>query len=416
MLSWTVRVISRHESRADPAQICETWTSADMDSWRTCNILTLDRPAPRKFGSRCDQLITVTCCRYKLWLHCRCHKLGSALRLFGASARLNSSWKDGALDVAGAEHFSCLLMSFSYFCLRFVLDFWELLWSRNFWHQFSFALRCFPFLGSFGIFGAVFEHLCPICVTLQVSYLPGHGLWRKPWYCAALSKFESFDQDKINKFNHFQYLSVSSIVNEVDELDHLNLTLVVSISRIIGGDHHWSYPSEAKGAGMKQRKCSEEWIYGYNLIHLFSQREREREKESCAVAVARKESETPSPHASTCINMHQHASTCINMHQLIGYISFLFRIFGTFGTSQRCTEQWTGRAGRAKCRLKMPTKSIRTGVTGLVYSVQPWLCRAKGFWCKLEDKIEFLLSVPLFQRLPQARANKQFEQSFSGRG
>lgn len=55
----------------------------------------------------------VSCCRYDFIAFGFGHdKLGSALRLFGSSAlRLNSSWKDGALDVAGA--FGAFLLSFS---------------------------------------------------------------------------------------------------------------------------------------------------------------------------------------------------------------------------------------------------------------------------------------------------------------
>jgi hypothetical protein len=39
----------------------------------------------------------------------------------------------------------------------------------------------------------------------------------------------------------------------------------------------------------------------------------------------------------------------------------------------------------------------------------------KAFALKIEDKIEFLLSVPLFQRLPQASSGKQtFRAKFYG--
>lgn len=114
------------------------------------------------------------------------------------------------------------------FCFRFALDFFEIVIShtRTLWHQFSFARRYFPFLGILYFFWHRFLKiisLISVSRLLQVSYLPGYGLWCKPWYCAALSSRNTFESNCFNICKLYIYMLLH--LNQLDHLDSFGARL-----------------------------------------------------------------------------------------------------------------------------------------------------------------------------------------------
>ena len=217
------------------------WIDSDCSCYVTCCILLYP---------------VVSCCRYDFIAFGFGHdKLGSALRLFGSSAQLQlERWSFGCRRCIWCISFVIFVIFVIFvFCFRFALDFFEIVIShtRTLWHQFSFARRYFPFLGILYFFWHRFLKiisLISVSRLLQVSYLPGYGLWCKPWYCAALSSRNTFES---NCFNICKLYIYASSFKSIGSLGFIWRSSRFRLKAAIkGGDHHWSHPSEAKGAGL----------------------------------------------------------------------------------------------------------------------------------------------------------------------
>ena len=366
MLSWTVRVISRHENRADPAQICETWTSADVK--------VKDLFQCSDFGSTRIVHVTlpaVSCCilLYPVVVMTSLHLdlvTTNLARLFGSLAlRLNfqlERWSFGCRRCIWCISFVIFVIFVIFvFCFRFALDFFEIVIShtRTLWHQFSFARRYFPFLGILYFFWHRFLKiisLISVSRLLQVSYLPGYGLWCKPWYCAALSSRNTFES---NCFNICKLYIYASSFKSIGSLGFIWRSSRFRLKAAIkGGDHHWSHPSEAKGAGLGDIPASPKAVArharwkkdGVKVRVKVKDRNREsalrngytfftgtieiKELQSCGS----KKGEWNS------------IPTCINMHQLIGYI-YTYFFFGSLAhlvLLRDVLNNWQGRKSQVQ--------------------------------------------------------------------
>ena len=155
MLTWTVRVISMKDAL--------TWhkyarPGLQLTKWRTCcNVLTL-------VLTSCIVLypVVVMACYGFIWISRQTWLCSWALGLFG------SSWKDGALDVAGAVHFSC------HFCVIFVsfLPFLISICCRFLRFVFKFSMSCILC----ALWCRSWTYLCHICVTFASGLLSAR-LW-----------------------------------------------------------------------------------------------------------------------------------------------------------------------------------------------------------------------------------------------
>ena len=173
------------------------WIDSDCSCYVTCCILLYP---------------VVSCCRYDFIAFGFGHdKLGSALWLFGSSAQLQlERWSFGCRRCIWCISLVIFVIFVIFvFCFRF---FWNCDLAHS--HIVASVLFCTS-LFSISWDPLLFWHrflkiisLISVSRLLQVSYLPGYGLWCKPWYCAALSSRNTFESNCFNICKLYIYIII----------------------------------------------------------------------------------------------------------------------------------------------------------------------------------------------------------------